>query len=212
MFDLGGVAIEVDLDRMLDHWRPHSALSLAELRSRLCIDEPYRQHERGEIDADRYMQHLAEVFEIDADTPTVAAGWNAMLVRPIDTTLSLIAQARQQMPCFAFSNTSAIHRDFWSARFPELDAAFDRLFLSFELGMRKPDCGAFEAVVAAIDKPPASILFFDDTAENIHAARSVGLESILVESPSDVAEALAGRGLLGEVVSPLGDRLDGAGQ
>jgi putative hydrolase of the HAD superfamily len=196
LFDLGGVAIEIDLAPMLDYWQPYSTLSPAELRSRLRIDEPYRQHERGEIDAGAYMRHLAEVFEIRADVSTVAAGWNAMLVKPVDATLALIARMRRQLPCCAFSNTSAIHRDTWSARFPELDDAFDRLFLSFELGLRKPDTAAFEAVVEEIGKPPGSILFFDDTAENIDAARSVGLESVLVRGPRDVADALVRLGLL----------------
>lgn len=181
---------------MLAQWQPHSRLTAAEMRSRLRIDEPYCRHERGEIDADRYMRHLAEVFQIRTDTATVAAGWNAMLARPIDATLSLIAEARQRLPCFAFSNTSAIHRETWLARFPNLEGAFDRLFLSFEMGLRKPDPAAFDAVVQGIGKPPSAILFFDDTPENIEAATRVGLETVLVESPRDVGEALADRGLL----------------
>jgi putative hydrolase of the HAD superfamily len=196
LFDLGGVAIEVDLESMLEHWQPHSRLTASEMRSRLRIDETYRRHEQGEIDADRYMRHLAEVFQIRTDIATVAAGWNAMLARPIETTLSFIAEARQRLPCFAFSNTSAIHRETWLARFPGLEETFDRLFLSFEMGLRKPEQAAFEAVVESIRKPPGTILFFDDTPENIEGARRVGLEAVLVESPRDVGVALAGHGLL----------------
>jgi FMN phosphatase YigB (HAD superfamily) len=37
----------------------------------------------------------------------------------------------------------------------------------------------------------ASILFFDDTMENIEGARAAGLKAIQVKEPSDVSRALA---------------------
>jgi putative hydrolase of the HAD superfamily len=196
LFDLGGVVIEIDLERMLERWLPHSTLTLAELRSRLRIDEPYRRHERGEITAPDYMRHLGGMFEIEADVATIAEGWNAMLVQPIGPALDSIRRVQRHMPCFAFSNTSAVHRDAWLARFPEIEGLFDRLFLSFELGLRKPEPTAFEAVVTAIGKPPGSILFFDDSEENIEGARLVGMQAVLVQGPQDIQAALAGRGLL----------------
>ena len=195
LFDLGGVVIEIDFDRMLRHWLPHSQLTLAQMRERLQADEPYRRHERGEIDSAPYMVHLSEVFALDADIETVTAGWNAILVDEIPVVLDLIERLRPKLPCYAFSNTSAVHHAEWGMRFPRVNAAFERLFLSFELGLRKPDLAAFEAVAKAIDSDPASILFFDDTEENVLGARRAGLDAVLVTNPDDIAEALERRGL-----------------
>ena len=49
LFDLGGVVIEIDFDRVLRRWETISALSFAELKSTFHFDAAYERHERGEI-------------------------------------------------------------------------------------------------------------------------------------------------------------------
>lgn len=195
LFDLGGVVIDIDLQRMLRHWLPHSRLSLEQMHRRLHPDRAYRQHERGELPDRTYMAHLAKVFELETDLDNVAQGWNAMLVDQIDATLDLIERIRRDIPCHAFSNTSAIHHGVWSSRFPRVTTIFDRLFLSFELGLRKPDREAFHAVSDALGLEPGEILFFDDTAENVVGARRAGLQGVHVSGPADVGRALGNLGL-----------------
>jgi FMN phosphatase YigB (HAD superfamily) len=195
LFDLGGVVIDIDFDRMLRHWLPHSRLTLAQMRERLQADELYCRHERGEIDAARYMAHLREVFALDAEPQTVTAGWNAMLVDEIPETLELVEHLAPRLPCYAFSNTSAVHHAEWGPRFPRVSAAFEQLFLSFQLGLRKPDREAYHAVAREIETDPGSILFFDDTEENVTGAHRAGLDAVLVRRPDDIVDALTQRGL-----------------
>src|SRR5262249_42098969 len=99
-------------------------------------------------------------------------------------------------PCYAFTNTNATHMDAWSALYPAVLHAFDRVFASHEIGLRKPERAAFEHVCSELGLAPASILFFDDLPENVHGARAAGLEAILVRSPADVAAALRERDLV----------------
>ena len=199
LFDLGGVVIDIDIERMLQHWLPYSALDLAQMRERLYPDDAYRRHELGDLDGPAYMKHLAEVFELTADTASVAAGWNAMLANQIDQTLDLVEAVNDRIPCHVFSNTSALHHRVWAHRFPRIHRLFDRLFLSFEIGMRKPEPAAFAAVTQAIGVEPESILFFDDLAENVAGARAAGLRATQVRSPADVARVLDELGLIGRV-------------
>lgn len=196
LFDLGGVVIDIDVERMLRHWLPYSRLSLGEMQQRLKIDPPFEQYERGELSTTEYMGHLAEVFALEADWQAIATGWNALLVDQIDCALDLVARARKRLPCHAFSNTSTIHRDEWGQRFPRVLDSFQRLFLSFEMGMRKPDPAAFLSVADQIGVDPANILFFDDTVENINGARSAGLATVHVQSTADIEQALVGIGAL----------------
>lgn len=51
---------------------------------------------------------------------------------------------------------------------------FDHVFLSYELGYRKPDVKAYEKVENALNINPSDILFIDDTKENIEVAKQRG--------------------------------------
>lgn len=196
LFDLGGVVIDIDVERMFAHWAPLSRLPPEELRARLVIDEAFEQHERGELSTDAYMDHLRHQLDLDGSIDQVVAGWNALLVDQIDTTLDLIDNLRPEVPCYAFSNTSAVHRAVWETRFPRVMSAFERLFLSFEMGMRKPDPEAYRAVADEIVTRPGAILFFDDTLSNVTGASAAGLQAVQVLRPDDVTAALRDVGLL----------------
>ncbi len=196
LFDLGGVLINIDAQRAVRHWEPLSSLSRAQLQQRFTVDEALRQYESGEIDTTAYVAHLRREFELHASDSAIVAGWNAILVSEIEPALQAVVAARTHFPCFAFSNTSPAHQVAWSSAFPRVATAFDRLFLSFEIGARKPDIAAFRLVTDAIGKDADRVLFFDDTPANVQGARDAGLQAVQVTDHRDLHRTLAGLGLL----------------
>lgn len=192
LFDLGGVLMEVDFNRALAAWSRYSALPLASLKQAFSFDQQYERHERGEIEAVEYFAHLASVLQLSATPEEIERGWNAIFGGEIAATRKLVETARRSLPCFAFSNTNASHMACWSARFPGVVAAFDKIFASHEIGLRKPERAAFDHICSATGFSARAIMFFDDVAENVDAATDAGLVSVLVRSPEDVARALRG--------------------
>ena len=69
LFDLGGVVIEIDFDRVLKRWEPISKLSFTELKATFHFDAAYMRHERGEIEAAEYFAHLRDFFETRRQRP-----------------------------------------------------------------------------------------------------------------------------------------------
>ena len=191
LFDLGGVVIDISVERALRCWEPRSSLSIDEMRGRLAADEPFRQHERGELPANRYFDHLREVFQLDASDREIEAGWNAILVGENTASLQLVESARRHLPCYAFTNTSRTHQATWTAAFPNVVSAFDRIFSSPDLGLRKPERAAYETVTREIGVAPQSVLFFDDLAENVEGARAAGLQAVHVRDFGDIQQALS---------------------
>lgn len=190
LFDLGGVLIDIDFARVFARWHAHSALPLAELSARFAFDEPYRQHERGQISGNDYFAHLRNRLELRCDIAQVADGWNAIFIDEISETRALIEVARRSLPCHVFSNTNATHYTVWSERYAWIGQTFERLFVSSEIGLRKPDRPAFEHVGAVLGVPLDAIMFFDDTLENVSGAAQAGLTAVHVQSPDDVRAAL----------------------
>jgi putative hydrolase of the HAD superfamily len=197
LFDLGGVVLHVDFERALAAWAPHSRLPLERLRELFHFDPPYQQHETGRLDAEAYFEHLRELLQLDCDAVAVREGFNAVLEAEIGATLALIDAVRPRVPCYAISNTNAVHVAEIERLFPQLLRRFDRVFTSHEIGERKPHPKTFSHVLDAIGQPAAEVVLFDDLLPNIEAARALGLQAVLVRSPADVRAALRERGLLG---------------
>jgi putative hydrolase of the HAD superfamily len=190
LFDLGGVVIRIDFDQAFRKLARHSRLSLKELCDRFTMDQMYERHERGEIEFPDYANHLRKVLELDCSDREIITGWNAIFVGEISETLALIESVRKNIPCFAFTNSNVVHQAAWSSHYPGVTGVFEKIFVSSELGIRKPERRAFDRVAEGMGFDSSNILFFDDTRENVDGALNAGLQSVLVNSPADVKNAL----------------------
>jgi HAD superfamily hydrolase (TIGR01509 family) len=73
---------------------------------------------------------------------------------------------------------------------------FDPCLLSCEIGLEKPNKEAYEALLQAIKLSPEEIIFIDDKAENVEAAKTLGIDAVLFESPYQIRKELLKRELL----------------
>lgn len=80
-----------------------------------------------------------------------------------------------------FSHTDFIH-------------GFDRVFLSCDIGLIKPNADYFEYCVKNLGPNPGKIVFFDDNPDNVMGARKTGLDAVLFVSEKQCREELSRRG------------------
>ncbi len=190
LFDLGGVLIAIDFDRVIRRWAEFSSVSFEALKPRFDHGHAYQQHERGEIDAATYYESLRKSLGIELTDAQWEDGWNQVFGPEIAPTVALLPQLAERMPLYLFSNTNFTHHQYWSKRHAQALKPFRCQFVSCEMGLRKPEAASFEYVAREIGVPPGKILFFDDTAANIEGARAVGLLAVHVKSPADVRQAV----------------------
>src|SRR5205809_1000373 len=117
LFDLGGVVMGLDWERMFASWARDSGLDAALLRARFTMDEPYRRHECGAIDAPAYYESLRRSLGIALDDARIEAGWSAIFTEPIVPTVRLIASLSGRIAVYGFSNTNVTHHRVWSRKF-----------------------------------------------------------------------------------------------
>jgi putative hydrolase of the HAD superfamily len=196
LFDLGGVVIEINFECAFQVWKRWTLLSIEEMRHRFKMDEAYEQHERGEMEASAYFSHLRNILELEASDSAIASGWNAIFLDEIAETVNYIRAVKNELPCFAFTNSNPTHQISWMSAFPRVVDSFDQIFVSSELGLRKPQREAFEAIANATGVGLDAMLFFDDTLENINGAQTAGMPAIHVKGHLDVKQALSEIGVL----------------
>lgn len=109
----------------------------------------------------------------------------------------LRALRRRGVPVFALSNFGADTFAFAETRYPFL-AEFDRRYISAHLKAMKPDPRIYEIVEEDCGLPPAALLFADDRADNVAAARARGWQAHHFDGPAGFAARLVAEGLLEE--------------
>jgi putative hydrolase of the HAD superfamily len=186
LFDLGGVVFGIDFESACSHWASHAGVPAETIKSRFRVDEWYERHERGEIGASEYFDVLRNTLGITISDQQFAAGWNAIFEPESAEVFELFQRLRARIPIYAFSNSNAIHQEFWQRRYARTLALFREVFVSCDLGLRKPEAAAFRQVTACIGAEPEKVLFFDDTRENVDGARNIGMPAIQVRSIIDI--------------------------
>ena len=191
MFDLGGVVFAVDLERAFSYWARCAGVPYEAVRSRYRVDEWYERHERGEIESLEYFDALRRTLGINISDRHFAAGWNDVFEQEFAGVFELFQRLSPRIPIYAFSNTNVMHQEIWERRYAKTIELFREVFVSCDLGLRKPDAEAFEHVTNSIGVNPGSILFFDDTQENIEGAREIGMSAVRVDSFADIRDSVS---------------------
>ena len=60
-----------------------------------------------------------------------------------------------------------------------IDYLFKEIFVSYQMGVRKPDNRFFEILEEKINRPAIDIVFVDDREENVQGANKAGMISVL---------------------------------
>jgi HAD superfamily hydrolase (TIGR01509 family) len=190
LFDLGGVIINIDFGRSFEVWGRHAGVPASQLSARFSVDDAGQRHERGEIDASQYYAALRQSLQIDLSDAQFEEGWNALILDERHEITRQIAALKPGIPLYVFSNANDTHKRHWERHHSAVLAPFRRVFVSSDIGLRKPDVAAFHHVAREIGVLPERILFFDDLLPNVEGARRAGLEAVHVTTPASVAAAL----------------------
>lgn len=186
LFDLGGVVFSIDFEHALCHWAFCAGVPVEDIKPRYRIDEWYERHERGEIDASEYFDALRRSLGIGISDEHFIEGWNAIFEQEIEGAHELFRSLASRVPIYAFSNSNESHQAFWERRYAKTLGLFSEVFVSCNLGLRKPEAAAFRYVATSIGSDPENVLFFDDTRENVDGARDIGMPAVHVRSIADI--------------------------
>jgi 2-haloacid dehalogenase len=192
VFDLGGVLIDWNPRHLYRKIFAGDEERIGWFLREVCPPEWNAGMDAGRPFADGIAERIALFPEFEAEIRAFIERWPEMLGGPITGTVTLFeALGERGIPRVALSNwsaeTFAITRSLPEYRF--LDR-FERLFISGELGMVKPDPAIFRHALAELGVPAGACLFVDDVPANVATAETVGFRTHLFRSPEALAEEL----------------------
>ena len=194
VFDLGGVLVELGgIDQL-------GALigerEEAEVWRRWLTSEWVRRYERGQCTREDFACGMIEENGLALEQGEFLdrfLAWPRGLFPGAD---SLIRSARPDLVVACLSNTNELH---WKEQKDAGDVhrLFEQKFLSYEIGMVKPDREIFDYVTSALGEPAESIFFLDDNLINVEGARAAGWQAERVVGLEETRAVLEEEGLLG---------------
>jgi len=140
--------------------------------------------ECGRIDLPTFEARLASTLGVDAD------GLARRLTADVRAETAMLDAVRRfhdaGVRTALVSNSWA--REDYAA---DLDALFDVVVLSGELGIRKPDPEIYDVALRRLGLPPERCVFVDDLGGNLKPARRLGMITIRHESVENTLAELA---------------------
>jgi FMN phosphatase YigB (HAD superfamily) len=204
LFDLGGVLVEL---RGVEDMRRLSEIDDGDDVMRRWLECRWvRQFESGGCSAEEFAAGVIADWDLPVGTDAFLEsfmGWPRSL---FEGAAQLVADTSEARVVACLSNTNALH---WESYFERwgLGDLFETVFLSYRLGMVKPDAAIFEHVVGALGVPAERIVLLDDSQLNVDGARSVGMQAARVRGPEEARQELVRLGVL--VPPPVGRNDDG---
>lgn len=128
----------------------------------------------GQVDFARHIELVLERQQLGELRDELLAIWRDL--EPVGQAHEVVARVRRHVPCYLASNQDS-HRARVMREHLRYDDLLDGFFFSCELGAAKPDPAFFAGAVEALGVPAEEILFVDDLAANVAAARAAGLRA-----------------------------------
>lgn len=152
--------------------------------------------EKGLITPNEFRYRIRSLASVPPADYEIDNAWNSMLGGMPQERWNLLTELKEHFRTFLLSNTNAIHTAYYfsllqlkqgSSKFQHL---FEKLYFSFELGMRKPDEDIFLHVISDAGLNPTETLFVDDNFDNIRTAKKLGFQICHIHKYISINEAL----------------------
>ena len=197
IFDLGGVLLDI---RMQNAYERFAALGLshAELEQGGSVYKLMEDYQLGFVTSKEFCQQVAEKCNTTTTPHDIEEAWNSICQDVPSRKLEALRRLRQKNGVASvslLSNTNTLHwecccKNWFCANGNKLEDFFDKIFLSQELHLQKPDPEIFNTAIRELGASPAETIFLDDSAVNTAAAAACGLQTLTVTPDIDWVKEL----------------------
>lgn len=186
IFDLGGVIINLDYNRTSEAFKKMGLTDFERIYTQVRQEKLFDRFETGTVSENSFREEIIKHLPAGTSHEEVDEAWNAMLLEFPEDRLDFIYALKRHYRIFLLSNTNLIHmraflpmaeKIYGLRRFND---AFDKIYYSCQVGLRKPDTEIFELVLQENNLEPGETLFIDDSPQHIEGAKAAGIHAELL--------------------------------
>lgn len=174
IFDFGDVFINLEKQTSIEEFK------------KLGLDGPNKDllahndlFEKGKINELQFINSFLKYIP-NADIQEITKAWNSVIGDFPLYRLEFLQLLSSKYRLFLLTNTDSIHISRFEHKvgmsfYTDFYRCFEKVYYSYEMGMRKPDPEIFNSLMRKHDLSPRRTLFVDDKKDNTDVAESLGL-------------------------------------
>ena len=192
IFDLGGVILNIDYKLTIDAFKKLGIENATSFYGKKVQHPIFDKIEVGEVRPKAFLEFLQKESH-KASLKKVENAWNAMLLDLPQKRLKFLKKLKNNYITFLLSNTNEIHinafkRTLGNEKWVDFTSLFDKIYLSHEIGYRKPNKEAFQIILKENDLQTREVYFIDDSLQHIKAAENLGINCHYLQETEDITE------------------------
>ncbi|MDZ4751365.1 MAG: HAD family phosphatase [Flavobacteriales bacterium] len=192
IFDFGGVLFEIDYNAPVREFEKLGFSNFREEYSQAFQNKIFDLLETGKIGNDEFFSYISS-FCLNANLQQIHDAWNAILTGIWPQNVALVQLLKDRgFRTFLLSNTNAFHVSVFeemidhSLGMDKMHNAFEHIYYSNVIGMKKPYPETFLAVCEWNSLIPAQTLFIDDSIQHVEGALKAGLKAHHLRNMNDL--------------------------
>lgn len=199
LFDLGKVLIDFDHTIAVQKIKHFCALDENGIYNLFFDSDITDRFERGIITPFEFFQEAKKMLSANTSYEEFVPIWNEIFT-PHPGMLEMIGSLKDNYSLYLVSNINELHFKYLEEKFSDFFKYFSYMFLSYEVGLRKPDPRIYELIIDYIKLSAENIIYTDDREELVEAAKKLNIDAFVFESTDSLREELAKRNIRLELV------------
>lgn len=186
VFDWGGVMINLDKVRCVKAFDKIGAHHISSYVDECRQEDLFHDLEMGSITVPQFCDEVRrQCPECAATDEEICWAWGELLTGIPEYRVEKLRTLKPKYRLFLLSNTNVIH---WEPYAHRLEGCFEKMFLSYEMHLVKPDAEIFREVLRQTGIRAEETLFIDDSANNCAGAAALGIRTHHVKVSDDWLE------------------------
>jgi FMN phosphatase YigB (HAD superfamily) len=197
LFDLGRVLVDYDHLRAAQRIAAFCSKTPRQICDLFLESQITMAFEAGKITPEDFYLQAKQMLGLKLSYASFTPIWNDIffLSAKNRSVFSLANTLRVNYTIALLSNINLLHHEYLKENFPVF-GVFDKIFLSYQLGLIKPDKEIYNLVIRDLGAAPQEIFYIDDRPELVESARFLGIRGSVFTNFGQLLSDLRANGII----------------